>query len=51
VIVFTVLGQMFDSDSATNPDWSIVIPALLAALGLSAARDNKVSSEKAGASK
>lgn len=39
----------YDTDPATNPDWSVVIVAVLAGLGLMRSRDNLVSSESAGA--
>lgn len=50
-ILIRVAGQLLDGDPATNPDWGTEIPQLLAAIGLLFARDNKVSSEKAGAIK
>lgn len=47
-IIGAVLKQLTDGDPTTNPDWNTVIPAFLVAIGLSAARDNTVSSEDAG---
>ena len=40
---------MLDSDPATNPDWTTLIAAIAAGVGLIKARDNDVTSEKAGA--
>lgn len=40
---------LLDSDAATVPDWGLAIPAVMAAIGLIFARDNKVTSEQAGA--
>lgn len=40
---------VLDGDPSTNPDWNAVIPAGLALIGSLVARDNKVSSEEAGA--
>jgi len=37
-----------DSNPATNPDWTAVIAAVTAGLGLLFARDNKVTSEDVG---
>ena len=43
--LFTLLGnvamQLLDGNPATNPDWAIVMPAVLAALSGVSARDNK----------
>lgn len=44
-----VLTAMTDNDPNTNPDWPAVIASVVAGAGLIAARDNKVTSEKAGA--
>lgn len=41
---------VLDADPATLPDWGAVTAAILAGLGLIAARDNGVTSEQAGAS-
>jgi anti-sigma-K factor RskA len=49
VAVATAAGAMFDTDAATNPDWGSTVAAVLAGIGLLAARDNKVTSEQAGA--
>lgn len=46
-----VINPLVDGIPETNPDWGMAIPLILAALGLTAARDNKVSSEQAGAGK
>jgi hypothetical protein len=40
---------MLDNDPATNPDWTAVIAALTAGIGLIFARDNKVTSEQVNA--
>lgn len=47
--VGAALTAMTDNDPATNPDWTATATAILAGAGLIAARDNKVSSERAGA--
>lgn len=39
----------FDNDPATVADWGAVVAAMIAGIGLIFARDDKVSSEKAGA--
>lgn len=44
-----VVNAMFDGDPATNPDWMVVIAAMSTAIGLLFARDDKVTSEQAGA--
>ena len=43
------LVLFFDGKPETNPDWTAVIAAVTAGLGLIFARDNNVTSEKAGA--
>lgn len=43
-----IITGLTDSDPNT-PDWSASIAAIIAGVGLLAARDNKVSSESAGA--
>lgn len=50
-IIVNVIMLLTDGDANTMPDWGIVIPEFLVAIGLIAARDNNVTSEKAGASK
>lgn len=40
---------LLDGNPATNPDWAALGAAFTAGLGLMAARDNKVTSEEAGA--
>lgn len=47
--VATAIGAMADNDPMTNPDWGAVVAAVFAGIGLLSARDNKVSSEQAGA--
>ncbi len=43
------IAHQFDSDPATVADWSAVITALTAGVGLVLARDNDTTSEQAGA--
>lgn len=43
------IAHQFDSDPATVADWSAVITALTAGVGLVLARDNDKTSEQAGA--
>jgi len=45
----SALSAQFDNDPATVPDWGSLIAAVVAGVGLLNARDNKVSSEQAGA--
>jgi hypothetical protein len=45
----TAAVALFDADPLTTPDWGAVGAAFMAGVGLLAARDNKVSSEQAGA--
>lgn len=40
---------MLDNNPATNPDWTTVVAAIMAGIGLITARDNNVTSEQAGA--
>lgn len=47
--ITTAIAAQFDSDPATTAEWGIVITAVFAALGLTAARDNDKSSEDVGA--
>jgi hypothetical protein len=49
VAVGTAVTALFDNDPVTIPDWGAVAAAVMAGLGLIAARDNGVSSERAGA--
>lgn len=49
VAVGSAVSAMFDNDPATLPDWGACIAAVIAGFGLIFARDNKVSSEQAGA--
>lgn len=44
-----VVTAVFDDDALTNPDWLALIAAFTAGFGLLFARDNKVTSEQAGA--
>ncbi|RMF95501.1 MAG: hypothetical protein D6727_10635 [Gammaproteobacteria bacterium] len=43
------IAHQFDSDPTTAADWSAVITALTAGVGLVLARDNDKTSEQAGA--
>lgn len=45
----TAVGALFDSDPLSMPDWGAVAAAVMAGVGLIAARDNGVTSEQAGA--
>ena len=47
--VALAISHQFDTDPATVADWSAVIAALTAGVGLVLARDNDKSSEKVGA--
>jgi len=49
VALATAVGALFDADPTTLPDWGAVAAAVMAGVGLIVARDNDVSSEKAGA--
>lgn len=52
-LILTSLGQVmtasFDSDPMTNPQWEVLIAAVIAGVGLFMARDNNKSSEDVGA--
>jgi len=48
-IASTAGGQLLDGDAATNPNWNLVLPLFFASITGLFARDNKVSSEAAGA--
>lgn len=43
------LMTLLDTDPLTNPDWKVVMGALVVFLGLASARDNDKTSESAGA--
>lgn len=45
----TALTAQFDTNPATTPDWALVITAIVAGVGLLAARDNDKSSEQVAA--
>jgi hypothetical protein len=49
VAIGGALAATFDNDPVTVADWTAVVAACIAGFGLIFARDNKVSSEKAGA--
>lgn len=40
---------LLDADPATVPDWTAIVAAVMAGLGLLFARDDKVTSEQSGA--
>jgi uncharacterized membrane protein YhiD involved in acid resistance len=48
VAVGSALSATFDADPTTVADWGAVVAAVIAGIGLLAARDNGVSSEDAG---
>ena len=51
-IVAAIAGAasaLIDGDPKTTPDWTTISAAISAGIGLIAARDNKVTSEQAGA--
>ncbi len=43
-----VVPLLMDGDPSTNPDWTAVIAAVVAGIGLISARDNDKTSEDAG---
>lgn len=49
VVVANTVSALLDGDPLTNPDWSAVAGVVSIAIGLFFARDNKVTSEAAGA--
>lgn len=49
VAVASCVQAHFDGDSATVPNWEVAVAAIMAGIGLMFARDNGVSSERAGA--
>lgn len=49
VIALTQFQAWADGDPATVPAWGLVVGAIVVALGMTAARDNKVTSKDAGA--
>ena len=49
VAVGSALTATFDADASTVADWGAVVAAVIAGVGLLFARDNKVTSEQAGA--
>lgn len=48
VVVCSALVAQFDGDPLSEANWGAVVAAVLAGIGLIAARDNGVSSEEAG---
>ncbi len=49
VVVFGAVQLMLDGKPATNPDWTLVIGAITAGIGLIFARDNNKTSEQVDA--
>lgn len=49
IAVGSALSAQFDNDPTSIADWGAVIAAVVAGIGLVFARDNKVTSEQAGA--
>lgn len=47
--VASAIAALLDNDPTTVPEWGAVAAAVMAGVGLLNARDNKVSSEQAGA--
>lgn len=48
-VIAATATSLTDGNPLTNPDWGAVVAALMACAGLLFARDDKVSSEQAGA--
>ena len=48
-LAWNQVQYLLDSDPMTNPEWNLVIAGLIVMVGAIFARDNDVSSEKAGA--
>ena len=48
VAVGSALSSMFDNDPTTVADWGAVVAAVIAGIGLLAARDNDKSSKDVG---
>ena len=48
-VLWNQLPLLWDGDPTTNPDYNIVVAAIIAAVGLFLARDNDKDSEAAGA--
>ena len=49
VALGSALSATFDADPVTVPDWGALVAAIIAGIGLLAARDNDKSSEEVGA--
>ena len=49
VVVFGAVQLMLDGKPETNPDWTLVIGAITAGIGLIFARDNNKTSEQVDA--
>jgi len=49
VAVAGAVQLLTDADPSTQPDWNSVVAAVAAGVGLILARDNSVTSKKAGA--
>jgi len=48
-IVGGVVNQLMDGDPSTVPDWNLVIPGILSAIGVARARAKNQTSEEAKA--
>lgn len=49
IAIGSALSAQFDNDPTSVADWGAVFAAVIAGIGLLFARDNKVTSEQAGA--
>tara|TARA_R100001594_G_scaffold93186_1_gene127527 strand:+ start:101 stop:331 length:231 start_codon:yes stop_codon:yes gene_type:complete len=49
VVALGAIQWHLDGDPSTQPDWNVVIAALLGAIGFTVTRDNAVNSRRAGA--
>jgi hypothetical protein len=47
-VIFPAIAAALDANPATDPNWAMVIPAVITAAGLLFARDANVSSEQQG---
>lgn len=47
--VTAIVQALLDNDPTTNPDFTVAVAAIMSGAGLIFARDNNVTSEKAGA--
>jgi len=47
-VIFGAVREVIDGDPMTNPDWNVVVPVVIAALGLLFSRDADKSSQDSG---